>query len=418
MLIVISFKRTPDLIRNVAFFVALAITVVGQSHFPQHCHAQSQQTPATEAPITEAKTVKEKTKRYHELIDGMRDKIQEVTKAKMRFYFDGADESYTWKSKWESEVAELIPLRTEFESIAIDLYLNAADDREAPDSLLATMLSMRDKLMSSDRTGEAIAVLERLVKAQPELDQLKLDLATSLIKANQFARGNKLIDAIPPGVLSDLVGNDNDLLKERTNLETMHKQEQKILAAESDSNLPRVELQTTQGPIIIELFENEAPDTVGNFISLVESGFYNDVIFHRVIAGLRAQTGLVVQAPNQQYYPRPVGYTIHDELNKKSRGHYQGYLSMAKTPQPNSSSSEFFILYEPAAFLNGHHTVFGRVIKGMDNAGSFQPTFTVKEEEGKHEEVLIESVKPDRILSAKVIRKRDHPYKPNKVGAP
>ena len=89
---------------------------------------------------------------------------------------------------------------------------------------------------------------------------------------------------------------------------------------------------------------------------------------------------------------------------------------MAKTEQPNSGGSQFFITYQPTIFLNGRHTVFGRVIQGMENAGRLEVTHLEKKVKDKPpEEVLIEEVRPDRILTAKVIRKRDHPYLPKKV---
>ena len=89
---------------------------------------------------------------------------------------------------------------------------------------------------------------------------------------------------------------------------------------------------------------------------------------------------------------------------------------MAKTDAPNSGSSQFFITYEPTVFLDQRHTVFGRVIQGMENAARLLPTHEMQEEKDESpEEVLIESIKPDRILTAKVIRKRDHEYRPKKV---
>ena len=89
---------------------------------------------------------------------------------------------------------------------------------------------------------------------------------------------------------------------------------------------------------------------------------------------------------------------------------------MAKTSQPDSGSSQFFITYKPTVFLDGRHTVFGRVIQGMDSVGRLDPTFVLKTEEDKPpKEIPVEGVIPDRILSAKVIRKRSHSYQPNKV---
>lgn len=409
MLIVILLKRTPSLILKVAFFAALAWVSTQSHNSGDHCFGQSS-APAAEKELT----VQQKVQRHRELLQAMRDKLRLITEAEMRFYLDGAEESYNWSDKWDTNVAALQPIREEFESLAVDLFINHENAEGVPDSLPETVFSVRKQLLETDRDADTIAVLKRLHKLKPEIDQLKLDLGLALLKTNQFAQANEIIDKIPPNKLEDLEGVDNKLLMIRKPLEAAYEQEAKTITAESEDDLPRVELMTTKGPIIVELFENEAPDTVGNFIHLVESGFYTDVIFHRVIARFMAQTGLVTFSSNGYSMKQP-GYSIYDET-KGGRSHFSGYLSMAKTDQPNSGGGQFFITYEPTVFLDGRHTVFGRVIQGMENAGRLLPTHEMKEEKDKPpEEVAIESITPDRILSAKVIRKRDHEYKPNKV---
>ena len=413
----IVLKRTPSFILKVAFFAAL-VWVGVQSRGPhaiclgQDPSNESGQTAQTLS--TQALSFEQKVDRRGELVKAMRDKIRLITQAEMRFYLDGVEESYNWSDQWDTAVAELQPLRKEFETISVDLYINNEDAKSVSDSLPETVFSIRKNLLKTDHDADTIAVLRRLLILKPDNEQLKLDLGLALLKTNQFAEANEIIDTIAPNVLDKLNEADNKLLSIRVPLQRAYEQEKKILAAEADDNLPRVEINTTRGPIVAELFENEAPDTVGNFIQLVESGFYTDVIFHRVISKFMAQTGLVAFSDNG-YKMKNIGYSIYDET-KGGRGHFYGYLSMAKTDQPNSGGSQFFITYEPTVFLDGRHTVFGRVIEGMDNAGHLLPTHEVKEEKDEpREEVPIESVTPDRILSAKVIRKRDHEYRPNKV---
>lgn len=180
------------------------------------------------------------------------------------------------------------------------------------------------------------------------------------------------------------------------------KREQELRAEEAEADdLPRVKLTTTKGEIVVELFENQAPDTVGNFISLVKRGFYDELTFHHVVSGFMAQTG----CPYGDGTGGP-GYTIHDEYDKPdARKHFRGVLSMANKNVPNSGSSQFFITYRPLPQLDGKHTVFGRVIEGMDVVTRFER----RDPENEN------APEPDRIVKAEVLRDRGHEYLPNKV---
>lgn len=173
--------------------------------------------------------------------------------------------------------------------------------------------------------------------------------------------------------------------------------EKKIREAEAKADdLPRVQLKTTKGDIVVELFENEAPNTVKNFVSLVENKFYNDVVFHRVLPGFMAQGG----DPKGTGLGGP-GYTIPDECaGSEHRLHFRGSLSMAHSDQPDSGGSQFFLTFVPTSHLDGKHTVFGRVISGFDVLAKLKridPRYST-------------SGTADKIIEAKVVRKRSHPY--------
>ena len=120
------------------------------------------------------------------------------------------------------------------------------------------------------------------------------------------------------------------------------------------------------GDIVIELNEKQAPGTVQNFIDLINKGFYNGLRFHRVIPGFVAQGG----CPNGNGTGGP-GYTIKDELVVILVKNERGALSMAHRG-PNTGGSQFFIVYEPQPHLDGVHTVFGKVIEGMDVVDGIQ----------------------------------------------
>jgi cyclophilin family peptidyl-prolyl cis-trans isomerase len=177
--------------------------------------------------------------------------------------------------------------------------------------------------------------------------------------------------------------------------------EQAIRAKEAKADdLPRVKIETTKGPIVVELFENEAPGAVGNFISLVEKKFYDGVTFHRVLPNFMAQGG----DPGGDGTGGP-GYKIYCECEKpEARLHFRGSLSMAHAG-PNTGGSQFFLTFQPTTQLNKRHTVFGRVIEGFDVLTKLQ----------RRDPQAPTPPQPDKIVKAEVVRKRDHEYKPNKV---
>lgn len=121
------------------------------------------------------------------------------------------------------------------------------------------------------------------------------------------------------------------------------------------------------GKMVAELYPEVAPNTVNNFISLVQSGFYNGLIFHRVIPGFMIQGG----CPNGNGMGGP-GYSIKGEFSqngvKNDLVHDRGVLSMARAMDPDSAGSQFFIMVEKAPHLDGQYAAFGKVIEGMDVA--------------------------------------------------
>jgi len=119
--------------------------------------------------------------------------------------------------------------------------------------------------------------------------------------------------------------------------------------------------ETNMGNFKIELYKDKAPLTVGNFMKLVDKGFYNGLIFHRVIPNFMIQTG----CPQGNGYGGP-GYTIQDEFDPSLKHDTKGILSMANTGRPHTGGSQFFITVAPTPWLDGKHAIFGKVIEGMD----------------------------------------------------
>jgi len=177
--------------------------------------------------------------------------------------------------------------------------------------------------------------------------------------------------------------------------------EHAIQGAEAKADdLPRVKFETSKGVIVVELFENEAPQTVGNFINLVEKKFYDGLTFHRVLPNFMAQGG----CPEGAGTGGP-GYNIFCECEKENhRSHFSGSLSMAHAGK-NTGGSQFYITFRPTPHLDGRHTVFGRVLEGMDVLPKLQ---RIDPSRGG-------GPPPDQIVKAIVVRKRDHKYEPTVV---
>lgn len=129
----------------------------------------------------------------------------------------------------------------------------------------------------------------------------------------------------------------------------------------------RARIETDLGGIVIELFADKAPKTVNNFVFLAREGFYDGVIFHRVISDFMAQTG----DPTGKGSGGP-GYRFDDEFGPGLKHDAKGIVSMANAGA-NTNGSQFFITHRATPHLDGKHAVFGRVVEGQDVLMSIQP---------------------------------------------
>ena len=122
---------------------------------------------------------------------------------------------------------------------------------------------------------------------------------------------------------------------------------------------PKATIETSKGRIVLELYADEAPKTVANFVKLAKQGFYDGIIFHRVIPGFMVQTG----DPTGTGRGGP-GYTFGDEFSPRVHHDGPGVVSMANAG-PNTNGSQFFVTLAATPWLDGKHTIFGRVIEGQ-----------------------------------------------------
>ena len=141
------------------------------------------------------------------------------------------------------------------------------------------------------------------------------------------------------------------------------------------------------GLIVCELYPEIAPQSVNNFVSLANKGFYNGLIFHRVISGFMIQGG----CPQGTGMGGP-GYCIKGEFRmngvKNDLSHKRGVLSMARAQSPNSAGSQFFIMHEDGEFLDGQYAAFGKVLDGMDVVDAIAAVATDRNDRPKTEQKI------------------------------
>ena len=301
------------------------------------------------------------------------------------------------EARFDTAKADTQAASDAFEKAALTLLVNDPGNDEA-NTMSAAIVGMT---LKTDEPEKGIALTEMLdaagvadgfvlfCGAQCARKLSQLDKAEAFLQKAKQAAGEK------PGGMPDFAK-----LLEKDRQQVDDEMAKRASEAAAD-DLPRVRLETTKGPIVVELFENEAPNTVANFISLVERGFYSGTKFHRVIGGFMAQGG----DPTGTGGGGP-GYTIPCETEVPgARYHFLGSLSMAHAGK-DTGGSQFFLTFGPVEHLDGKHTVFGRIIEGLEVLPKLVRTQTP---EGQP----LVGIVPDQIVKAEVIRKRDHAYTPN-----
>jgi peptidylprolyl isomerase len=159
-------------------------------------------------------------------------------------------------------------------------------------------------------------------------------------------------------------------------------------------------IDTNRGQILADLYEQETPVTVNNFVTLARNHYFDGIRFHRVIDGFMAQTGdptSVDEAKKAQWGTGGPGYSFADEFRTKLTFNSGGILAMANSG-PATNGSQFFITFAPTDFLNGKHTIFGKVVQGED----VLPKLTRTMDQNNTD---IPDAKADEILSVRIVTK-------------
>jgi cyclophilin family peptidyl-prolyl cis-trans isomerase len=344
------------------------------------------QDETSDAPAAEA---------YAAKLQAWKDLLTQLRDVKDRAATGGATDAL--RAEWNALIERANALLPELRDAAIQAYEEAPDaDRQ----LTRFLVSMLSDDVARDEYDQAQPLAQVLVDHECGVGQTYRLAGVTAFALHDFEPAKALLDKAK--TLDLLSRTESDYLDSSEDYVKFWNEEHQLREKDAEANLPRVRLTTNKGDIVLELFEDQAPQTVGNFVSLVEQGFYDDVTFHRVLAGFMAQGG----CPEGTGLGGP-GYRIFGEADRDdARHHFRGSLSMAHSGDPDSGGSQFFITFIPRPTLNGKHTVFGRVIEGMDVLAKLRR---------RDPQALPPLPEPDKIVKAEVIRKRDHEYAPTKV---
>jgi cyclophilin family peptidyl-prolyl cis-trans isomerase len=320
-----------------------------------------------------------------------------------------ANQQEELKKQYDEMIPEGEALANRLLDAAVLAFAKAPDCRRRRE-ILGFLEGVIESEVKNDRYETALRVAQLLIDNKVQDNELFDVAGVAAFCSNQFDVAEKHLKRAKE---LKLIGKSGEkILTEIAIYKAIWSQEQELRSPERTADLPRVLLRTNKGEIEIELFENEAPNTVASFISLVEKGFYNNLKFFRVEAGKTAVAG----CPKGDGTGHPGYRMLNEALSVKRRIHVRGSVGMA-TGDPMVNGSQFHIAFRPQQDLDaGQHCTFGRVVRGLEVLATLQrrkPRDRKEVEASPFDNVAIPPA--DVILEAKVLRKRDHPYEPKVV---
>lgn len=333
-------------------------------------------------------------KEFQRVLGDWKAMLTELSQLQAKYRSAKAEDRPAIKERYAEVVKKGEALEPQLLQAAEKAYTEAPNADRQVSQFLTALLNER---VEGDDYEKAVPLAQLLVKNHCPERQVTGLAGVAAFNVNDFETAEKQLQAAKAA--GGLPERAEMLLSLIPYYKGIWAKEKEIRKAEAKADdLPRVLLKTSQGDIEVELFENEAPNTVANFISLVEKKFYNGITFHRVLGGFMAQAG----CPKGDGTGGP-GYFIPCECGQPNhRLHFRGTLSMAKQAAPDTGGSQFFLTFVPTKHLDGQHTVFGRVIEGFDVLAKLQ----------RRDPEKPDPPKPDKIIEAKVLRKRPHAYEP------
>jgi peptidyl-prolyl cis-trans isomerase B (cyclophilin B) len=298
--------------------------------------------------------------------------------------------------------ARIIELRKQLDDSAIESF--TADPARNPQAR-AHVLQMAiaklegrggDRPFDPARTYELTSLLAKHESAGPDVLLIAFQACLAM---QDFQRADRLLLKLKEAKVSISEAN-------QTAIEKLKKSWQQEVARrekeQQEDNLPRVQIETELGNMVLELFEDDSPKTVANFIYLAEQGFYDGSAFYDIRPGETARGG----CPNGDGTGDP-GYRIANEsTSSESRRFFAGTIGMHHEGV-NTAGCQFFITYQPKPNLDLQYVAFGRIIEGLETL--YQLPLT-EPRAGK-----LSAAEPPKIVRMTVVRKRDHAYEPEKI---
>jgi cyclophilin family peptidyl-prolyl cis-trans isomerase len=398
--------RVPCDVRHVAACVAallVAQSSLGQMivPVPPPGGAQRQAAPARELPPV----VSESERRFRTIVEYVRTRgeLDSTTRADVVRLAGDLDTELVADGAPIATVMRLLAAR-----IQIALWLNDRDARDAAFERLVSMQTNKDatliawarELVADADFERAYQILETHPFAAERLIDARILQAGCLFAFNRFSDAQAMLNTAPPQRSAAQMTAIAQLTARIQLVEPLWEAETAAMARDqSQGDLPVVELITSKGAITLELFEDQAPNTVANMIEHVDAGTYNGTLFHRVLRGLGVQGGDPATAVGGVGGTSTGGWTIPDEHTRESkRAPLSGRVIVPLQPDPqggkeplaNSGGCQFMILLNHFESIQSRFTVFGRVTEGLDVARRLTPD--------------------DMIVTARVLTKRDRAY--------
>ncbi len=362
--------------------------------------------PALPPPVTESE------RRFRDLSDYIRSRgeIDAATRGDIERVAAALDADLAKPDSPAPAVARLLAARAQ-----TAIWLDDRATRDSAFERLASMQANKDavllawvlELTNCAEFERALELLEGHTFSGNRFVDSRIYLASCLMSMNRFDDAQAALNSAPPNRTPEQLAKISILTNRIGALREMWNAEMVAMAKDQKrGDLPLVELVTPKGAVTLELFEDQAPHTVGNFIEHVEAGTYNGTRFHRVIRGFGVQGGDPTTATGGAGGTGSGGWTIPDEsLSDSRRNALIGRIIAVAQPNPespsdalaNSAGCQFMILVSHNEQLGKQHTVFGRVSDGLDVARSM--------------------TQDDQILTARVLRKRDRDYRGVRLSA-
>lgn len=374
-------------------------------HSQQHSHDSESRQPAIK--------ITPKTKEFTEAADRFRDVLKRLVDAEIRFHnSDDRKQETLYRRDWNGLREEAFLAHQTMLHAGVAEYLS--DPPSNPD-LANFLFATLKRNVEGDSLEGMLPIAKALYETGYPAPELIGMYSMCCLAENEFDKARELLAPLVSGeeAPEELIAIHQRL----DDLALAWKEEQAFRERDAAGEpLPQARVTTTKGEFVIELFENDAPQAVANFISLAERSFYDYSQFFLVIENVMAQAG----CPKADGTGGP-GYFLPRESDEHAkRKIFRGSVALALLPgMPDSGGSQFMITYLPVTELEEHSTVFGRVISGMPNVARLnraEPAGEKKEDEANKPPEPRDD--PDEIIAIEIIGKRNHPYEPTRLSSP